>query len=85
MKLTSLRALRWVILGFGLLAGALLIADANYLLGAVIGGLALVRLVFMLSIQRRRRRFRSATGATAATGPPPIASRRGSPGGQRGW
>ncbi len=72
MNLTSLRTLHWVVLGFGLVAGALLIADGNYLLGAVIGGLALLRLVLLLSVRHRRRQFRSAPRDTSAAGTPPV-------------
>jgi hypothetical protein len=70
MTHTSLRTFRWVMLGFGLVAGALLLADGDYLLGIVIGGMALLRLGFMLSLARRRRQFRST--ADAATGAHPV-------------
>jgi hypothetical protein len=72
MTRSSLRTFRWVIIGFGLVAGALLLADGELLLGAVIGGLALLRLVLMLMVQRRRRQFRSAATTGPGSGAPPI-------------
>ncbi len=72
MNRHSLRIFRWAILAFGLIAGTLLLANGNYLLGAVIGGMAVLRLGFMLSLEHRRRRYRSAAGTAAAPGRYPL-------------
>ena len=63
MSLSTLRTFRWVMAGLGIGAGALLLAAGNTLVGVVIGGLALVRLVFLVSLERQRRHGqRHATG-----------------------
>jgi hypothetical protein len=72
MTRSSYRTIRWVLLAFGLVAGTLLLANGNYLLGAVIGGFALVRLFLMLSMEHRRRQFRGARDAAVASGAPPV-------------
>ena len=56
MRLSSVRTFRWVMTGLGLAAGVLLVATGHTVVGAVIGGLALVRLAFLCSFERRRRR-----------------------------
>jgi hypothetical protein len=58
MSLSTLRTFRWVMVSLGLVAGALLLANGNILVGVVIGGLACVRLVFLLSLEHERRRLR---------------------------
>ena len=64
MSLSSVRTFRWVMSGLALGAGVLLVATGHTVVGAVIGGLALVRLAFLCSIEARRRRVR----ATAPSG-----------------
>lgn len=67
-----MRTLRWVLVGFGLVAGVLLLATGHLLIGVVIGGFAVLRLVLLLGMQRRHRQFR-ATGGAARTGDlPPV-------------
>src|SRR5215468_821 len=58
MSLSSVRTFRWVMSGLGLAAGVLLVATGHTVVGAVIGGLALVRLAFLCSFERRRRQTR---------------------------
>ena len=65
MSLTTLRTLRWVILALGLVAGVFLLATGHVVIGVVIGGLAVLRLVLVLGLQRQRRQFRT----MARTGP----------------
>ena len=52
---SAFRTLRLAMLSLGLLLAAFLVARGQYLLGAVIAGLAVVRLVFVLHFARRRR------------------------------
>jgi hypothetical protein len=80
MSFSSYRTFRWVMTALGLAAAALLLANGNTLVGLVIGGLATVRLVFLLALERRRRQFRTATeggrdgggGAGPAAGDYPV-------------
>jgi hypothetical protein len=72
MSLSMLRTLRWIILGLGLAAGVLLLATGHLLVGAIIGGFAVLRLVLMLVMQRQRRQFRTMTGARRAGEAPPV-------------
>jgi hypothetical protein len=44
---------------------AVLLLRGNYILGLLIGGLAIVRVVYMVTFARRRRAFRSSYGAGA--------------------
>jgi len=60
MSFSSLRTFRWVTRALALGAGVLLFATGSTMVGAVIGGLALVRMAFLLSFGRRRRRVRAA-------------------------
>jgi hypothetical protein len=64
MSFASFRTFRWVMVALGLAAGALLLVTGNRLVGAVIGGLALVRLAFFVSIERRRRQLRGVGGGS---------------------
>lgn len=70
MSLSRIRTFRWVMTGLGLGAGALLLATGHTLVGVVIGGLALVRLVFLIGRERQRRRYRQLH--TAAGGSYPV-------------
>jgi hypothetical protein len=72
MNLTVLRTLRWVILGFGLAAGVLLLATGHLLLGALLGGFAVLRPVLMLGMQRRRRQYRTMARTDPAGDAPPV-------------
>jgi len=58
MNPSNFRTFRWVMVSLGIGAGALLLATGHTLVGVVIGGLALVRLVFLLSRERPRRSYR---------------------------
>jgi hypothetical protein len=60
MNLASVRTFRWVTSALALGAGVLLVVTGSTLVGAVIGGLALVRMAFLLSFELRRRRVRAA-------------------------
>jgi hypothetical protein len=72
MNLSSPRTFRWVMVTLGLGAGALLLATGNPVVGLVIGGLALVRLVFLLSMERRRHRYRDRARPGHAGGDEPL-------------
>jgi hypothetical protein len=72
MSYSSLRTFRWVMSGLALGAGVLLVVTGHTLVGAVIGGLALVRLAFLLSFEGRRRRLRA--GTTGPQGDPVLRS-----------
>lgn len=67
-----LRTLRWVIIGFGLIAGVLLLATGHVLLGVIIGGLAVLRLVLMLGMLRQRRQFRALGRGRRSGEAPPV-------------
>ena len=69
MSLSSVRTFRWVMSGLALGAGVLLVATGHTVVGAVIGGLALVRLVFLCSIEARRRRVRASAPSGAGHDP----------------
>jgi hypothetical protein len=71
MSLSSVRTYRWVTSGLALGGGALLVVTGHTLVGAVIGGLALVRVAVLLSFERRRRRVRAAA-ARGAEGSYPV-------------
>jgi hypothetical protein len=68
MSFASFRTFRWVMVALGLAAGVLLLVTGNTLVGAVIGGLALVRLAFLVSIERRRRQVRGVGGGSRPGG-----------------
>jgi hypothetical protein len=51
---TFSRVIWWVIISFGLLVGAFLILEGYYLFGAIIGGFAVLRLIYALSLPNRR-------------------------------
>jgi hypothetical protein len=74
MSLSSVRTFRWVMTGLGLGAGVLLVATGHTVVGAVIGGLALVRLAFLCSIEARRRRARAAAPPGGAGTDPVLRS-----------
>jgi hypothetical protein len=71
VNLALLRTLRWAIVGLGLAAGALLVATGHVLLGALLGGFALLRLALVLGMEGRRRQFRMAR-TTSVDGAPPV-------------
>ncbi len=60
---SSLWAFRWVLLAGSLAIAAVLLLRGNDLLGLLVGGLALVRLSYLLALHRRRRARRRSTGA----------------------
>ena len=66
MSRSSFRTFRWAMVALGLAAGAVLLATGNTLVGTVIGGLALVRLALLVSMEHRRRQLR---GLGRAPGP----------------
>jgi hypothetical protein len=74
MSFSSFRTFRWVMVAVGLAAGALLVVTRNTLVGVLIGGLAVVRLVVLLSLEHRRRQFRRRVGhaTDAAAGNAPL-------------
>ena len=48
------RVIWWVIIAFGLVVGAVLLLLGYYLFGAIIGGFAVLRLIYALSLPNRR-------------------------------
>ena len=60
---TWIRALRWVIVAGSLAIAAVLIYRHDYVLGLLIAGLALVRVVYLVAIMRRPSARRSLYGA----------------------
>jgi hypothetical protein len=52
----SLRALRWVIVSLALVLAVVLIARGDIIIGALVGASAVLRVVFLLSTSRSRRR-----------------------------
>ncbi len=52
------RIIWYVIIAFGLIAGVILIAAGYYLFGVIIGGLAVLRLAYALTVPKRRDRMR---------------------------
>jgi hypothetical protein len=65
MKLSTMRTIRWVLVGLGLTAGVVLVAGGNTLVGVVIGTLALVRLVLVVGQARRRRTLPGRPGGSS--------------------
>ncbi|MGD0084069.1 MAG: hypothetical protein ABSD78_12850 [Acidimicrobiales bacterium] len=63
-----MRTLRWVMVAGTLAIAAVLLLRGNYILGLLIGGLAIVRVVYMVTFARRRRAFRSSYGAGVGAG-----------------
>jgi len=59
MNRSPYRTFRWVMVALGLGAGALLLTTDHVVTGIVIGGLALVRLAFLVVLEHRRRRART--------------------------
>jgi hypothetical protein len=54
---------RWVMAGLGALLAVALIANGNVLIGAIIGVMAVVRIVMFSKMQRRRAELRARFGA----------------------
>ena len=48
------RVIWWIIIAFGLLVGAVLLLLGYYLFGVIIGGFAVLRLIYTLSLPNRR-------------------------------
>jgi len=48
------RVIWWIIIAFGLMAGAVLLLLGYYLFGLIIGGFAVLRLIYTLSLPNRR-------------------------------
>ena len=48
------RVIWWIIIAFGLLAGAVLLLLGYYLFGVIIGGFSVLRLIYTLSLPNRR-------------------------------
>jgi len=69
-SMNSLWAMRWVLVGLGLLLAVVLIATGSVLIGVIVGALAVTRLAMVLSWQRRRRQWR---GGRDLPPPPPPA------------
>ncbi|HEY7105221.1 MAG TPA: hypothetical protein VH986_02340 [Acidimicrobiia bacterium] len=51
----TLRALRWVICALGLTLGVVLVANGATVVGLLIGAIAVLRLVMLTMLTRRRR------------------------------
>lgn len=64
----SVRTLRWVIVGFGLAAGGVLLAGGNTIIGVVLLGMGGLRLAMLMAMRRQRRSFAAAPRG-AAGGP----------------
>jgi hypothetical protein len=60
---SSLRIFRWVMVAGSLAIAAVLLARGNDVLGLLIGALAIVRVVYLLLLVRRRRAFRPSHSA----------------------
>jgi hypothetical protein len=54
--------LRWVLMGLSFLLAIALIASGAVFIGLLLAGVAGVRLVMILMLQRRRREFRQRRG-----------------------
>jgi hypothetical protein len=54
--------LRWVLMGLSFLLAIALIASGAVFIGLLLAGVAGVRLVMILTLQRRRREFRQRRG-----------------------
>ena len=48
------RVIWWIIIAFGLVVGAVLLLLGYYLFGVIIGGFAVLRLIYTLSLPNRR-------------------------------
>jgi hypothetical protein len=72
MQWNTVRTMRWVLVSFGLVAGLVLLAVGATLIGVILVVMAGLRLVMLLSMQRRMRSF-SASGPTGG----PAAGRNG--------
>src|SRR5262245_51781154 len=57
MGWNGIRTLRWVIVGFGAVAGVVLLAAGATLFGAVLLTFAVLRLAMLLAMQRRMREW----------------------------
>jgi len=69
----GIRTLRWVMVGFGAIAGVVLLTAGATLFGAVLLTFAILRLVMLLAMQRRMRQWDGAgrgSGAAAGVGNP---------------
>src|SRR4051794_16973140 len=67
MQWSSVRTMRWLIAGFGLLAGTVLLAAGDGLIGGIMLVMAGLRIVMLLTMERRMGTFRD--GATTGAGP----------------
>ena len=74
MRWNTVRAIRWVLVGVGLVAGIALLASGATLIGVVLVVMASLRLVMLLAMQRRMRSF--------ANPAPSVAGRAGGRSGQ---
>jgi hypothetical protein len=74
MNPAMLRTLRWATLGLTLTVGVFLLATGHLVLGALLVGLAVLRLVLALGTQWQRRQFRTAR-THPADGAPPVLRR----------
>ena len=66
MRWNTVRTMRWVLVGVGLVAGVALLAAGATLIGVVLVVLAGVRIAILLATQRRMQSFR-ALGETAGS------------------
>src|SRR5262245_64529565 len=66
MSWSGIRTLRWVIVGFGAVAGVVLLAAGATLFGAVLLTFAILRLVMLLAMQRRMRDWSVGRGGDGA-------------------
>lgn len=56
--MTSMWAMRWVIVALSATLAVVLIARGNVLIGVLVGALAVTRTVFFVRLHRRRDQFR---------------------------
>jgi hypothetical protein len=67
MQWNTVKTIRWVLVGIGLAAGVVLLAAGATLIGVILLVMATLRLVMLLSMQKRMRSF--AAGGAPGPGP----------------
>jgi hypothetical protein len=76
----SFRKWRWVLVGISAVLAIVLIANGNVLIGALVGAMAIVRIVMFSNLQRRRAAWRGQYRGRVGGGTPDAQS----PGPSRG-
>ena len=56
-SMESIMRIRWVLVGLMLLLAVALVANGNWVIGGLIGVIAVLRVVMMTKIRRRRREW----------------------------